>query len=93
LSTILRYIGNPGQFIVGVPARDMLEDEAGQHGGVEALLASRLYIKDNAPGEPIVPIEEATLTGVINLADGVDDSEAELAGRALQKRRRKHGTD
>lgn len=93
MTKILRYVGNPGQFIIGVPARDMFEDEALHYGGIEALLASHLYIKGDVSGDPIIPIEEATLSGVINLADGVDEVEANLAGRTLQKRRKKHGTD
>ena len=82
----LRYVGE-GAFIVGVPARDLTEAEAVQYGGVEALTATRLYVQDDGPGEPIQPIETVTLSGVINLADGVDDSEATLAGRTLRKRR------
>ncbi len=42
----LKYIGN-GSFIVGVPARDLNEQEA-EYYGVNRLLGSRLY-------EPIDP--------------------------------------
>ena len=88
---MIRFVGNPGQFIVGIPARDMAEDEARKYGGADALIASRLYIKMDTHGEPIVPIEEAALSGVIDLSDGVDDLEAKLAGQALQQRRVQHG--
>jgi hypothetical protein len=87
---ILRYVGN-GNFIIGVPARDLTAVEAEQNGGVDALTATRLYVRDEQIGEPIQLIEDVTLSGVIDLTDGVDDSEAKLAGRALRKRRTKHG--
>ncbi len=85
----LRYIGD-GNLIIGVSARDLSLAEAVQHGGIEALTATGLYIQDDQPGEPIQPIETATLSGVIDLADGVDDSEATLAGQTLRKRRTQH---
>ena len=85
---MLRYLGE-GNFIIGVPARDLTPVEAAQYGGVDALAATGLYVQDNQPGEPIQPIEDATLGGVIELSDGVDDSEAKLAGRALRRRRSK----
>ena len=40
----LIYIGN-GEFLPGVPARDLTEAEVKQYGGEKALLESGLYTK------------------------------------------------
>jgi hypothetical protein len=86
---ILRYVGE-GDFLIGVPARDLTADEAVEYGGVERLVASGLYsVDDHADQDPIEPIEEVLLSQVINLADGVDETEASFAGKTLQKRRTK----
>jgi len=63
---MMRYLGD-GSFIVGVPARDLTEAEAAQYGGVDALAATGLYLHDEYPGDPIQPIEHATLDQVIAL--------------------------
>lgn len=40
----LKYTGN-GDFLPGVPARDLTADEAKEHGGEKALIATGLYEK------------------------------------------------
>ncbi len=40
----LKYIGN--EFLPGVPARDLTEDEVEECGGEQVLLASGLYAED-----------------------------------------------
>ncbi len=70
---MMRYVGD-GSFIVGVPACDLTEAEAAQYGGVDALAATHLYVQDDHPGEPILPIECAALDQVVALY--ADDSDA-----------------
>lgn len=41
---MLEYIGR-GAFIVGIPARDLTEEEVKQHGGERKLIATGLYRK------------------------------------------------
>jgi len=79
----LRYVGD-GQYIVGVPARDLTEVEAGQFGGIDSLVASELYVKDDEPCEPIQPIETAALSEAISLYGDADD-ESEPAGNDPQE--------
>lgn len=87
---MLRYVGE-GDFLIGVPARDLNEAETLEYGGVELLVASGLYMVDNhADQDPIKPIEDVKLSQVIDLTDGVDDREANFAGITLQERG-KHG--
>jgi hypothetical protein len=42
---MLKYIGN-GDFVTGIPARDLTEDEVESFGGEQALLATGLYQSD-----------------------------------------------
>lgn len=49
---MLEYIGR-GAFIVGIPARDLTEDEIKQHGGERELLATGLYQKPKRPKEQV----------------------------------------
>lgn len=46
---MLKYIGN-GNWLPGVPARDLADEEAAWLGGVETLVATGLYEED--PAEP-----------------------------------------
>ncbi len=39
---MLYYVGN-GSFLIGVPARNMTEEEAEEYGGKDSLCASGLY--------------------------------------------------
>ncbi|MBU0495037.1 MAG: hypothetical protein KKA73_25195 [Chloroflexi bacterium] len=59
---MLRYIGDPA-YILGVPARDLTDDEADEHGGAAHLVATGLYevveepasAPDPAPDENELP--------------------------------------
>ena len=42
----LRYRG--GGYIIGIPARDLTDDEVAQHGGAEYLVGTGLYLADPA---------------------------------------------
>jgi hypothetical protein len=44
----LRYVGH-GNWLDGIPARDLTDEEVAQHGGETALLASGLYERDVNP--------------------------------------------
>jgi hypothetical protein len=47
---MLKYSGDG--FLVGVPARDLTDEEVKAAGGEKRLLASGLYVKPEAPKEP-----------------------------------------
>lgn len=55
---MLEYVGQ-GAFLQGVPARDLTDEEAREHGGEDALVASGLYAGAVGPGEGAIasPIE------------------------------------
>lgn len=44
---MLRYVGN-GNWLPGVPARDLTDEEAACCGGAGALLATGLYVEEPA---------------------------------------------
>ena len=46
----LIYVGK-GNFIIGIPARDLEADEISKYGGEKALLATKLYIKEKIQPE------------------------------------------
>lgn len=82
-AVILKYIGE-GAFVNGVPARDLDSTDIAQSGfTVEQLLAfePRVYERTDAP------LVESTVA-VINLDDGASDSEARLASKTLNARRK-----
>ncbi len=80
---ILRYVGD-GAFVNGVPARDLDSSDIASSGfTVEQLLAfePRVYESTGAPYvEPTV--------AVINLNDGANDTEAHIAAKTLNARKR-----
>ncbi len=47
---MMRYIGH-GDWLAGVPARDLSDDEVALYGGAEALLKSGLYALEDAKCE------------------------------------------
>ena len=62
---MLKYIGN-GNFLAGVPARDLTDEEAQACGGKAALLASGLYLTPGAPLSPagdIPPFSKTKMGG------------------------------
>jgi hypothetical protein len=78
---MLRFIGDGSQWFNGVPARDLTAEEAAQY-PVAELVASGLYVVD---GETTTSAPES---GAIDLRDGVSESEASLAGKALARKRK-----
>lgn len=46
----MKWIGGPGQFLAGIPARDLTAAEVKQH-DAERLVASGLYEPADAPAE------------------------------------------
>lgn len=55
---MLRYIGN-GNWLPGVPARDLTDAEVALYGGKRLLLATGIYSDEpaSAPAEPITHAE------------------------------------
>jgi len=77
---IWRYIGD-GRALLDIPARDLYDDDALTDEQVALLAVSGLYVPNGAP----LPV---AAHGSIDLADGVSDGEAHLAGKALRSRRK-----
>lgn len=75
---MLRYMG--GGFMVGIPARDMNEQEAARYGGVDMLVATRLWALDMSATLPILPIEQAAVPAVVELA-----ADLSLEGNAYKR--------
>jgi len=48
---MLEYIGN-GDFIEGIPARDLTESEVALYGGAERLIKSGLYKRSEKKDQP-----------------------------------------
>jgi hypothetical protein len=46
---MLKYIGI-GEHKIGIPARDLSDEEVDQYGGEEYLIATGLYVKPAKPG-------------------------------------------
>lgn len=78
---VWHYIGD-GRALLDVPARDIYADEILSRAAVDAIQASGLY--QAAGAAPV----EAAAHGSIDLADGVSDGEAHLAGKALRSRKK-----
>jgi hypothetical protein len=79
---MLRYVGE-GNFLIGVPARDLNEAEALDHGGIELLAASGLYVVDmGSPDDSIERIEDVELSRVVDLVN-----EGRGSASSLRKRR------
>ena len=73
---MLKYNGDG--FVAGVPARDLTDEEVEGLGGVERLLASGLYVAQDAPKAARAPRaqkvqeEEATTEVVTTVQEGND---------------------
>ncbi len=53
MSNGLIYTGR-GDFVIGIPARDLTPDEVEQYGGAEALLKTGLYkMSDEKPAKKV----------------------------------------
>lgn len=88
---MLKYVGG-GAFFQGVPTRDLTDDDVAEVDQA-ALVASGLYAEvsfdvsaETDSTSPLVPLPEEK--GDIDLSDGVNDTEAALAGKALRARKK-----
>jgi hypothetical protein len=71
---MLSYIGD-GSAIVGIPARDLSDEEVEAAGGEQLLLASGLYAKPVKAGKKV-----ASATQVADVADASATHVAEVSG-------------
>lgn len=78
---IWRYSGE-GRALLGIPARDLTAADALTPEQWAQVAASDLY------QAAALPFSEPPARGSIDLADGVSDGEAHLAGRALRSRKK-----
>lgn len=84
---MLKYTGGGfGGFLNGIPARDLAAEEVARLGGEAVLVATGLYVSPgSSPSKEAIPVPEP---GSINLSDGVSDTEASLASRTLNERKK-----
>ncbi len=64
----LKYIGR-GAFLHGIPAWDLSELEVKEHGGVEYLVGTGLYIDDKPKRKKVVKASTAQPKGYVVLDD------------------------
>ncbi len=80
---LYKYVGD-GAGVPGLPYE--ITDAEAARTGVKELLSAAILNGNYAPAGMSAPTQDTT--GSISLADGVDDAEATLAGKALAKRKK-----